>query len=148
MTSLLKGYTRINPISNTSEDLVKNELLIGGGLVVFGGLVGFTYTYIKNQNKTTGDVKTSDFRSAFEGALVGAVIALVTILIYRSIFHYKSVAKIYADSPLASANVASANVARKVAVAGSLGSRPALNSTGLGVIPNASLVAKGPLKKN
>lgn len=145
MTSLLKGYTRINPISNTSEDLVKNELLIGGGLVVFGGLVGFTYTYIKNQNKTTGDVKTSDFRSAFEGALVGAVIALVTILIYRSIFHYKSVAKIYADSRLASATVA-----RRVAVAGagSLGSRPALNSTGLGVIPNASLVAKGPLKKN
>jgi hypothetical protein len=74
---------------SASREMLRNEIIIGAGITLLGGAIGFGYGLWKNQRaKRTGTgAVESDLMAAFEGALIGLIIALAAVLLYRSFFH-------------------------------------------------------------
>lgn len=70
------------PYPSTQSELVRNKILVGLGVTFLGGLIGFAYGYYKNQKAKASGLTTleSDLASAFEGALFGIIIAVISIL--------------------------------------------------------------------
>lgn len=79
------------PTSN--NELVKNEIIIGAGITLLGGAIGFGYGYWKStQAKQSGSAATqTDLTAAFEGALIGIIIALFAVILYRAFFHSQAI---------------------------------------------------------
>lgn len=73
----------------TARELLRNEIIIGAGITLLGGAIGFGYGLWKNNSaKKSGSAAVeSDLVAAFEGAIFGLIIALVAVLLYRSFFH-------------------------------------------------------------
>nr|UMO79573.1 hypothetical protein [Pandoravirus aubagnensis] len=73
----------------TARELLRNEIIIGAGITLLGGAIGFGYGLWKNSSaKKSGSAAVeSDLVAAFEGAIFGLIIALVAVLLYRSFFH-------------------------------------------------------------
>ncbi|AVK75880.1 hypothetical protein pneo_cds_273 [Pandoravirus neocaledonia] len=73
----------------TARELLRNEIIIGAGITLLGGAIGFGYGLWKNSNaKKSGSAAVeSDLVAAFEGAIFGLIIALIAVLLYRSFFH-------------------------------------------------------------
>ncbi|AGO82395.1 hypothetical protein pdul_cds_368 [Pandoravirus dulcis] len=74
---------------STARELLRNEIIIGAGITLLGGAIGFGYGLWKNSSaKKSGSAAVeSDLLAAFEGAILGLIIALVAVLLYRSFFH-------------------------------------------------------------
>ncbi|AGO83943.1 hypothetical protein psal_cds_320 [Pandoravirus salinus] len=74
---------------STARELLRNEIIIGAGITLLGGAIGFGYGLWKNSSaKRSGSAAVeSDLLAAFEGAILGLIIALVAVLLYRSFFH-------------------------------------------------------------
>ena len=72
-----------------ARELLRNEIIIGAGITLLGGAIGFGYGLWKNSSaKKSGSAAVeSDLLAAFEGAILGLIIALVAVLLYRSFFH-------------------------------------------------------------
>lgn len=114
-------------VPNTANELLRNELIIGGGIALLGGVIGLGYGLWKNSRaKNTGftDAVKTDLWAAFEGAIVGIIIALIAILLYRSFFHGQALynqARVQQEEALARAQQARlqnfANAAPAVVVA-------------------------------
>nr|UMO78875.1 hypothetical protein [Pandoravirus belohorizontensis] len=73
----------------TARELLRNEIIIGAGITLLGGAIGFGYGLWKNSSakKSGAAAVESDLLAAFEGAILGIIIALVAVLLYRSFFH-------------------------------------------------------------
>nr|UDO47721.1 hypothetical protein [Pandoravirus massiliensis] len=73
----------------TARELLRNEIIIGAGITLLGGAIGFGYGLWRNNSaKKSGSAAVeSDLVAAFEGAVFGLIIALVAVLLYRSFFH-------------------------------------------------------------
>jgi hypothetical protein len=71
------------------KEYLRNELLIGGGITLAGTLLGTLYGLWKNyqykKTNNTADPKATQntLISAFEGALLGVLIAVIAALAYR-----------------------------------------------------------------
>lgn len=78
--------------ASNGSDVLKNEFLITLGIAIVGGAVGFTYQFIQNRknNVALGSGIENDFITAFEGALVGIIISVLSIVIYRIVYHARS----------------------------------------------------------
>jgi hypothetical protein len=74
---------------STARELLRNEIIIGAGITLLGGAIGFGYGLWKNSNaKKSGSAAVeSDLLAAFEGAILGLIISLVAVILYRSFFH-------------------------------------------------------------
>lgn len=74
---------------STARELLRNEIIIGAGITLLGGAIGFGYGLWKNSSAKKSGAATveSDLLAAFEGAIFGLIIALVAVLLYRSFFH-------------------------------------------------------------
>lgn len=74
---------------STARELLRNEIIIGAGITLLGGAIGFGYGLWKNSSakKSGAAAVESDLLAAFEGAILGLIISLVAVLLYRSFFH-------------------------------------------------------------
>lgn len=85
-------------ISRNKNEMLKNELIVGAGLVALSGAIGFASGVSQNNQRRAKNQPTDtgqDFRSAFNGALVGIIIALIVFLGYRFFFHGQALSQKY-----------------------------------------------------
>lgn len=75
--------------ASNAQELLKNELAIGAGITILGGLIGFAYAFHKGTTTGVAGVE-HDLAAAFEGAIVGLIIAIIAVLLYRGYFHAQS----------------------------------------------------------
>lgn len=84
-----------NPVlSLGNTGLLRNELIIGAGITLLGGVIGFTYGVRTSgkQGRTGIGAVGKTFGNAFTGALIGLILAILAVLAYRIYFHAKAVA--------------------------------------------------------
>lgn len=78
---------------DAQKRLLESEIFVGLGIALVGALIGGAYGWYKNRkNNVTGNQAIeSDLLAAFWGALVGIIIAIISILLYRIFFHAQNV---------------------------------------------------------
>jgi hypothetical protein len=76
-----------------TSELERNEWLIGGLITLVGAGIGFVYALNKNRSRKKSGLSTleSDALAAFEGAVIGAIIAAFAVILYRVYYHQKYV---------------------------------------------------------
>jgi hypothetical protein len=88
-------------LTNTSDEFMRNELIVGAGSALAGGLVGLLYSlYRNNKLKKSGmPAYESDVEASLTGLIAGVAIAVIAILIYRWGLHLKDVKRAYTAVP-------------------------------------------------
>ncbi|ALD62157.1 hypothetical protein ml_355 [Mollivirus sibericum] len=85
--------------AEADKDIFKNELILGIGVTALGGLIGLAYGIYKNSEAKKAGAASSALKSdaiaALEGALIGAIIAAIAVLVYRIYFHATHVTRAY-----------------------------------------------------
>lgn len=150
----MSTFLATSTYARTQEELVRNEIIIGLGITLVGGAIGFAYAFFKNQRQRAAGLPTleSDVLAAFEGALIGIIIAIVSILLYRIIFHAQSakyLAQIQREAQLSALQEAQAQRYQKLTTSlGGISVEGLRTASALGIanIPQSSLTAIQPLQ--
>jgi len=106
------GATSVLAVTpSTARELLRNEVIIGTGVTLLGGVIGLAYgIWNNNKSKKSGfALVQSDLKAALEGAILGVIIALASILLYRAFFHGQALyqqARIQQEQALARAQEA------------------------------------------